>query len=320
MMCNTQFIRGSLKHLFVVIVMMASTEALSSDVYKIYGGSEVVEDQFPWVVQIYSDRRGVFCSGTVLDRKWVLTAAHCVDDYDPDMDGRLVVKLGALFLYSSISGQEERNVSEIVLHPNYHISANGAPKNDIALLRLRSATSKESISMSEQLEYPSKNQLKVAGWGKTEQNSMSRIMKYASVDYISSSECEAIYEGFPDSQLCAGDVENGGVDACQGDSGGPLFYMENGQWFQAGIVSYGYGCALVGKPGVYTRVSSYKEWVARVIEMGGAVFVEPDDPNVFDGSQEDVDFERLSAGAVDWSVVMFMFMFLFSYRIRSREI
>jgi Hint module/Trypsin len=54
----------------------------------------------------------------------------------------------------------------------------------------------------------------------------------------------------------------GGKDACQGDSGGPLF-DSNKQ--QIGIVSFGLGCALPNKPGIYTRVSAYKDWIKDAI-------------------------------------------------------
>src|SRR4051794_32212968 len=51
-------------------------------------------------------------------------------------------------------------------------------------------------------------------------------------------------------------------DTCQGDSGGPLMMFSNGQWILVGITSYGTGCALADYPGVYTRVSYYKNWIS----------------------------------------------------------
>jgi secreted trypsin-like serine protease len=52
------------------------------------------------------------------------------------------------------------------------------------------------------------------------------------------------------------------LDTCQGDSGGPLMMFSDRQWILVGITSYGAGCALADHPGVYARVSYYKDWIS----------------------------------------------------------
>ena len=86
------------------------------------------------------------------------------------------------------------------------------------------------------------------------------VLQKVAVPIVADDECRAAYgEGdILDSMICAG-VEAGGVDSCQGDSGGPM--VCDGGSYLCGIVSWGYGCARPGIPGVYTEVSYFVDWV-----------------------------------------------------------
>jgi len=69
----------------------------------------------------------------------------------------------------------------------------------------------------------------------------------------------------PTSNVCAG-FAAGGVDACQGSSGGPLVAVDKaGRKYQIGITSWGEGCGIPNKYGVYTRVSAFTEWIKQVV-------------------------------------------------------
>uniref|UniRef100_A0A1A9UIW1 Peptidase S1 domain-containing protein n=1 Tax=Glossina austeni TaxID=7395 RepID=A0A1A9UIW1_GLOAU len=98
--------------------------------------------------------------------------------------------------------------------------------------------------------------------------SSDQLLK-ASLVVIPNEECEKYYQtdrdvassGLADTHLCAGDPEHS-RDTCQGDSGGPLV-MDTGK-FIVGITSFGFGCAGAA-PSIYTRVSSYIDWIEEVI-------------------------------------------------------
>lgn len=114
----------------------------------------------------------------------------------------------------------------------------------------------------------------VAGWGQIAQNGpRSTVLLQGQVTVIKNDDCrEKIRKigalkreyQFDTFVLCAGGAADN-ADVCNGDSGGPLILPvhANGsfQFYQIGIVSYGFGCAWAGTPGVYANVQHYANWI-----------------------------------------------------------
>ncbi|KYN50460.1 Transmembrane protease serine 7, partial [Trachymyrmex cornetzi] len=54
-----------------------------------------------------------------------------------------------------------------------------------------------------------------------------------------------------------------------GDSGGPMVIQRarDKRWILAGIISWGIGCAAPNQPGVYTRISEFRDWINQILQF-----------------------------------------------------
>ncbi len=242
----------------------------------IIGGSSVTtEGKYPFMVsqQFNGD---IFCGGSLIDREWVLTAAHCWVDAEgvPFSPTEEVMVLGERSL-SINSGYEQRiGVSEVYVHPLFDSFTNDY---DYALLKLETPASLNAYVNVIDLVSATAGSLvntgvTVAGWGATQYDwniedgvNYPDVLQTVSFKVLSDSSCSnygILYN--KNTMMCAG-VMAGGKDSCSGDSGGPLFYASGGRWKQAGIVSWGYGCAKANYPGVYARVTAAQVWSTSIM-------------------------------------------------------
>jgi secreted trypsin-like serine protease len=144
--------------------------------------------------------------------------------------------------------------------------------NDIALIKLAMASNQTPVRLIEAETTLSGDRATatIVGWGRLEEGgAQSPTLQEVEIPIITNEKCQADYDAvapgrieITDNMLCAG-FDEGGKDSCQGDSGGPLSVRcdEGSSWEQAGVVSFGIGCARPGNPGVYTRVSRYLDWI-----------------------------------------------------------
>uniref|UniRef100_T1J1Z5 Peptidase S1 domain-containing protein n=1 Tax=Strigamia maritima TaxID=126957 RepID=T1J1Z5_STRMM len=232
---------------------------------KIVGGDKAIANEFPWAVALTYN--GFFgCGGSLINEKYVLTAAHCINNVNPKL---MKVVLGAHNLTDpNEKGVSYHPVQRIIKHEGY---SEFLLINDIALLELKdevkmSETTKP-ICMPDPKELYKGRNLTVAGWGyqKEDNPKVSEVLHKVAVTVLGNPRCRKSYFRFIfKTHICAG-YEVGGKDACQGDSGGPLMVKNNNHWHIAGIVSYGKGCARRGYPGVYTRVNKFLPWITKKI-------------------------------------------------------
>ncbi|XP_059480981.1 venom protease-like [Neocloeon triangulifer] len=213
------------------------------------------------------------CCGSLISERFVLTAAHCIEKEVP-----IVVRLGDLDWNSDDDGArpKEFGVSKVHLHPKF----DSWPKlrHDIGLVELKTAVPFNWLMQPACLPSPeetlegSNQDLIVTGWGDTEfaalaATSMLMKAKLKPVPFRICNEtfAKSLEGGIKaEGQMCAFDPK-GLSDACRGDSGGPLqLKMRNSQLFKVvGVTSGGRGCG--GRPGLYTRVSGYIEWIESIV-------------------------------------------------------
>lgn len=246
---------------------------------RVVGGESVPIGNYPWQVSLQLGGRH-YCGGTVIGEYWVLTAAHCVyslagegrkmdlrSEYAPTGKVRAVMNRGTLS--PSDQGSPFENV---IVHPKWLADPNPRGGYDIALARLRAPAGRGNIIVLAKPSFDAKyikeeGCMVVSGWGKQSESATlgANSLQAAALPVVADEACGKTY-GMTDlsRSICAG-YPQGGVDSCQGDSGGPLVMAAPiyGKVL-VGVVSFGFGCARPGVPGVYTRVSAFTDWIQSV--------------------------------------------------------
>lgn len=270
----------------------------SAQAISVVGGEAADPEAWPWTVAlIWADMEpydGHFCGGSLIDAQWVLTAAHCV------ASGTGAIAPDALYIWANshtLTGSDGNRipVTQVLVHANFNTTT---AENDIALLELAAPVAGPYVGLPttdalRALATPS-TVATVIGWGTTATVQRAEQRQQVNVPVVDNPTCAAAYGVWElfvgDDMLCAG-YADGGYDACSGDSGGPLVVPNpqvtaNGApgWIEIGIVSWGRDCAKAGAYGVYTRTSSFIEWIEA--QMGSPL---PQNSNLTEAqSQESV--------------------------------
>uniref|UniRef100_A0A3B3HPX4 Peptidase S1 domain-containing protein n=1 Tax=Oryzias latipes TaxID=8090 RepID=A0A3B3HPX4_ORYLA len=235
---------------------------------RIVGGQNALPGSWPWQVSLQSSYH--FCGGSLINNQWVLTAAHC---FPSRSASGVNAVLGLQSLQGSNPNRVSRTIKTVIVHPNYN---SGTQNNDIALLQLSSPVTFNNYITpvclpSTGSTFYSGVKTWVTGWVSLP---APETLQEIQIPIVGNRRCKCSYgaSSITDNMMCAG-LLAGGKDSCQGDSGGPLVIKQNNRWIQAGVVSFGNGCAEPDFPGVYTRVSRYQTWINTQITTNKPGFI-----------------------------------------------
>lgn len=248
---------------------------------RIVGGRNVANsNQYPWMVGLIFDSEETYsrpgphigCAGSLINDRFVLTAAHCV--YNQTVD-KVDVKLGVHTL-TDVRDKPREPVSEIFVHPKFE---SASFKNDVALIKLATPVTFSPFVSPMCLPWTEPNildggvRLLALGWGYTDLDrpGASEILREVNLEAKRWSWCRYYHDNpFPQSQLCAGDAYQ---CTYYGDSGGPLVdRLPDGRLTQVGITSYGHPKCIYAyaAPSVFMRVHSYLDFIDSVVSQADA--------------------------------------------------
>ncbi|KAK9758554.1 Trypsin [Popillia japonica] len=234
---------------------------------RIVGGQNATEGQFPYQISVryYGSHN---CRGSILNKHWALTAAHCVDGYSVSalnvvsgsiyLSGggnfnnviKVIVHSGSIYLSG---GGNFNNVIKVIVHENwdpYNI------KNALAVIKIDGEFDLGSNFISPiglEHSFIEEKECVASGWGRLYGGEGMRGLRLGPLKtLLIETDCRKRWGGVPVSECEVCTLTQVGEGVCNGDSGSPLVIEGK----QIGIVSWGNACAN-GLPDVYTRISCY---------------------------------------------------------------
>lgn len=279
-----------MKVCLLVLIWLISESTVDADSFEcgrrkiklnkaIVRGQDTSPGEWPWHAAVY--RRTGFsdsyvCGGTLISDKFLLTADHCTND---DNGNGLVSK--RIFIRLGVHNLQALNLQILQQHDVLHVHRFGyskGVKNDIAILELST-----EVRFTEYVQPACINQVPdltdqlgtVVGWGVTETDALTPVLKSSRMPAIGSIQCiesdRDIFGATLDRSLfCAGYTN--GTTVCNGDSGGGIHFERDGAWYVGGLVSFtgvrdsGHLCRTKGYAG-FTNVFHFLPWIWNITQL-----------------------------------------------------
>ncbi len=257
--------------MFFSVTSLSAIEITNKKISRVVGGDEVTNpNSWPWMVALIDSRAtsnydGQFCGGSLIDSKWIVTAAHCLFDGNGNKLNPSIINV-LLGTHDLTDGGIRMGINRYIIHPDYNPSRNSSELgSDIALIELKQSIDLPTIEIAEDSEDLTGKDVFALGWGyqyftNDRYDGAPEKLQQVSIPIISNQECNDAYStyGFniTEDMLCAGVkiYKNGSV----GDSGGPLVIQDEQGWKLVGITNWGMPHLF----GVYTKVSNFQNFLS----------------------------------------------------------
>uniref|UniRef100_A0A674ITN6 Trypsin-like n=1 Tax=Terrapene triunguis TaxID=2587831 RepID=A0A674ITN6_9SAUR len=247
-------------------VSLRGSAAMAQDIPRMLRGFQCRDHSQPWIAALFDGTR-FRCTGTLIHRQWVVTAARCKTGH---------VRLGEHNLWHLDWSEQLTMSSRVIPHPLYNSSTS---QNNIMLVKLlvpAIVNSKvEPLPLPRNCPRPDSTCV-LAGWGTstfqkgrgsrcTGQLLHSDVLLCGNITVLPDSQCQDTRPNrITPNMICAG-VVHGGTDSCQGDPGSPLVCQRELQ----GVASWGFeGCSRPNQTGVFVKVCNYIAWLRETMRSG----------------------------------------------------
>lgn len=250
--------------IFVTISLICGVQCFKIQSRIVDGKTSDEQSQFPFYALLFmkSGSEIFICGGSLINSRFVLTAAHCLKDID-----EVQVDLGTYKMAGEDeSGRKSITVSgaQLHMHPDFDSETLG---NDIGLIDLGEnvifSTVIQPIEISDQCKIDQNIDYIAMGYGVSDGGQLPEILQYTHMKPISFTQCKGIYSIDNPNTFCAYGTNGGSI--CKGDSGGPFFDATKRTLY--GIIDFQSPEGCQADPQGFVHVVNYRSWISKYTGM-----------------------------------------------------